>query len=205
MSQSNPNRRWTKPARASAIALAAGLLAAAPAHAGVVWNELTGSPDLSNDRLAPTQIPLSVGHNLITSVVNFTDKDYFTVIVPAGASLTSIILNSYDSPDAIAFLAFQPGSIFTQDADQPDPLQINGLAFVGPANVGTDLIPDLHAALGFPTPGFERPLPAGSYTFWFQQIGPDTIAEFDFVVVPGPGAAGLAGLSALALLRRRRA
>lgn len=181
-------------------------LAAAPAAADVLYNEFLQG-DLSDNRLAPTAFVLGPGQSTLFGVMegeypdNTFDRDYFSVTVPAGYVLSGLLLEAYVSDDFAAFIGIQPGPIFPNDPDTVLPGDLLGWALFGPQTVGQDLLTNM----GQNGQGFDLPLPAGTYTFWAQQIGPYTewVATFQ-VDVPSPGAATVLGLGVLGALRRRR-
>jgi hypothetical protein len=184
------------------------LVAGTPvAQAGVLWNE-NSSGDLSDNWLAPTPTTLSLGSNTVAGTTGerddgSVDRDYFTIFIPAGVVLSEILHVDYFSNDQVAFIGVQAGSVM------PDPNTVGsdsllGWSLFGPSTVGTDMFDGLSTPR-YPGGGF-FPLATGpaTYTFWVQQTGENTLYEFDFVTIPSPGAAGLAGFGLLASLRRRR-
>jgi len=182
------------------------LLLAANAHAGIIWNEPVQG-DFSDDRFAPTQLSVEVGSNLLFGNMRGgndqgLDRDYFSITIPEGAVLTQITLAAYLSEDFAAFIAIQPGAIFPDDPETVAPGDLLGWAHFGPDQEFTDLL----ALMGSNGQGFDAPLPAGTYTFWGQQVGAFTNYDLDFVVeeVPAPSSFVLIGGPLAVLLRRRR-
>ena len=125
--------------------------------------------------------------------------------MPAGYTLSAIILEQYLSSDPVAFLGIQPGPTFPNDPETTAPGDLLGWLHFGADQVGLDLLP----LMGANGQGFTPPLPAGTYSFWAQQTGEPTIDILDFVVtVPSPGTALPLAVSAIGLARgrvRRRA
>lgn len=161
------------------------------------------SGDLSNDRLAPSSIALVGGDNRIAGTVILGDRDYFTVQVPSGLALSSILLEQYDSSNGRAFLGVQSGT-FTVDPDLAAPSDLLGYTHFGLDNlIGEDLLDNLGAGLG--AIGFAPPLGPGDYSFWVNQTEPSlTGYQFNFVLVPEPGSAMPFGAAGLTLCARRR-
>lgn len=183
-------------------AVLAAICLCAGARADVIWYEVTDG-DLSNDPLNPTPLLLHEGTNSVIGAVNAaTDpQDWMAVTVPAGYQLSQMILGDYDSLDLVAFVGFAAGPQFLGD-----PLSTEsylGYSHYGPELIGQDLLPLMAAASG--AQGFTPPLASGVYTFLSQQLGEDSLYQFDFVVtaVPGPGALGFAALVGVRVARRR--
>jgi len=190
-------------------ALVSAAALAPAAHAAVVWDE-TLAGDLSNLGSSPTFVALASGANQILGTtgapLGIVDADYFTVVVPAGHSLTSLTLLPGTMPvdDIVGFLGLQAG---TQVTAVLDPAPLLGWLHYTSANVGPNLLPLLGTAPG--AIGFSGPLGPGAYAFWVQ--------DFDFgtapygielgvtaaVPEPLPATALLAGLATLGLLARR--
>ncbi len=207
------------------LAVATILVWGAPAQAVVLHSEPING-DLSNDRFAPTSLTAEVGLNqvigLTVTTAGVTDLDYFTLIVPPGLSLDAMILSNYDGA-AIAFVAIQSGSTFTEPPGFPNVGNLLGWThfgadpIFGAPVIGDDLLPFMGAGAG--AIGFTPPLPSGSYTFWVQETGAVTSSyTFDFmvsgtpeppngVIIPEPASLTLAALGSLlglAYVRRRR-
>jgi len=192
----------------AAIGAGLGISAAAVAGGGFVYDEAIDG-DLSDDWLAPTQFPaFGVGQSIVTmSVVNSDDpengdRDYFTITIPAGLQLESIVLLDLfaDGPDDIAFIAMQEGNQVTVDPLFPNPAPLLGWMLTQQFNVGNDI-------LGIMVGEENTPLGPGQYSFWVQQTGQDltTISlGFNVGIIPAPGTVGLAGLVAIGVMRRRR-
>src|SRR3954471_10305724 len=155
------------------VVIASFALAAHSAFAVVVWDESING-DLSNDRAAPTSLTFTAGTNSViaTSVsAGSGEREYFTFTLPAGYSLTSIVLASYSGLDGTAFIGVQQGTSMTVDPTSGSPAGLLGYTHfgTGPGNVGTNILDDI--GLGAGATGFVGSLPAGSYTFWTQQAG----------------------------------
>lgn len=191
------------------LAVAAMAFVGSIASAGglVIWDDAVNG-DLSDDRFNPNVFVLGNG---ISSVISESvlsnlpqpegDRDYFTVVIGAGQSITSIVMSESFNPaggfDAVGFIALQFGPIITVNPDAPNPAPLAGFV-IGTADlIGTDI-------LGLLSGGLSE-LGAGEYAFWVQQTGEDlTRIRMDFTVVPAPGALALLGLGGLVVGRRRR-
>lgn len=192
--------------RRLACAISCALLASA-CNAGVIYVEQTQG-DLSNDRFAPKAFNLSPGSNELFGILSGEDpqgnidRDYFSITIPQGFELSAMSLTGYDSTDFAAFAGIQPGAVFPDDPATVQPGDLMGWTLFGQAEVFKDMLP----LMGVNGQGFSAPLPAGTYSFWFQQIGAYTEYSLDFVVtVPSPSVVGLASaLTAACGFRRRR-
>ena len=182
------------------------LAAGTTVRADVVWYEVTNG-DLSNDPAAPTPITLGPGVSSIIAAVNAdTDpQDWFAITIPAGYQLSTLTLADYDSLDHVAFTGFQAGPTFVGDTTFPP-------SYMGYTHFGADVIgEDLLTLMSDPNndpgaQGFTPPLASGVYTFIVQQLGQDSLYQFDFEVtaVPGPGGLGVIGVLGLGMARRSR-
>ena len=179
-------------------------LAAVPALAVADYDEAVDG-DLSDDRFAPTSVPISLGTtsvrmDVVASDAPGGDRDYFTVGVGAGESIDSIVLaeNSIVSGfDDVAFIGLAFDDVFDFDPDSQTGPGLEGFVLTGSGLVGTDLLGSLS--------GGQSALGPGDYTFWVQQTGPDlTTVQLDIALVPAPGAAATLALASLGLTRRRR-
>lgn len=185
----------------------AGLLvvaAAATASADVVHDEgLHG--DLSNDRFAPSAFVLGMGSNSISATSQAGDREFVALTIPAGLQLAAILQMSFvGEEDGVAFAAVDDAPQFLVDPDSFSTEGMLGWTHFGSLIFmpGDDLMPAM--GMGGGADGFIPPLPAGTYTFWFNQTGAPTTYELDFVVTPAPGASILIGLGGLLAARRRR-
>lgn len=201
-----PHVRFHPVLRAGA---AAGVvLAVAPlVSADLLWNEQIDG-DFSDDRRAPTPLVLAAGANSIFGRLegldtdgNF-DRDYYSLTIPAGHRLASIILETYLSNDFAAFMGIEIGPIFPHDPDTVQESEPLGWVLFGPSLQGEDLLP----LMGMNGRTFAPPLPAGTYTIWAQQIGDFTEYSpiFNVEPIPAPAASALLLIGAFSQRRRRR-
>ena len=167
----------------------------------------TEGPDLSNDRLSPTPVALDPGVNRVQGRMGYTgavlDRDFFSTTIPAGFQLTALALG----PDTqvggcCSFIGLQQGPALTVEPDTiVSGASLLGWHLYGSADIGTDILP----RIGFPVDriGFSGPLPAGTYTWWIQELapsGPYTYQlDFQIAAVPEPAAAGMALAGGLVL------
>jgi PEP-CTERM motif. len=203
------------PFRAAATALLAAALSESPSAAAIIWNESLNG-DLSNVQGTPTALALASGTNSIVGAVEGdTDpRDFVSLTVPVGKTLSSITLFSYGSPDPQGFTGIQAGASFVGSPFSAS--SYAGYAHYGtgavngalpPTNlVGADLLPIMaNPLLAVGATGLTVPLAAGTYTFVIQQLGDAASYRFDYEVVPEPEVSSLcaAGLALLAWWRRR--
>lgn len=191
------------PGAALAAALVMGL-SASTAAGQFGYDELVDG-DITDDRFNPLELIAADGVNVLSGTVVDGDIDYFRFTVPTGSELVAINLTDYVSPDFAAFIGVQQGSTFTVDPNNPAPDDLLGYVLYGPQTLGTDILDDMGA--GFGAIGFTGFLPAGEYTFWNQQTGPDlTSFTMEFVIrpIPAPASAVLLGAGGLLVARRRR-
>jgi hypothetical protein len=188
------------------------LLVASAAHA-TDYDDV-GS-DFSNAFGAPTVLPLTVGSNTVTgrtgTASGSTDLDYFRINIPVGFHLTSITLNSTDTPSA-TFLGLEAGTVFTSPATTAQAQMLGFVHFRNNATyVGKNLEPLMATAVG--VQGFSQPLGPGDYSFWLQENGTPTVNyQLNFVLSRDSAVPALPGLFSAALafgfgaagLRRRR-
>lgn len=150
----------------------------------------TADGDISDDRLDPTIITVDNGSNTVTGCVQGNsqpggrDIDYFTFEVPTGSELTAINLDNYDAaPNNLAFIGIQSGNTFTEPASGTNVSNLLGGLTYGENNENTDILPTMGTSLGGAI-GFVSPLPAGSYTIWMNQTGPQSCYTLDLVIAP---------------------
>jgi hypothetical protein len=187
----------------------------APAPAIVIWDEGIQT-DFSNIQASPTYLLLGNGKNtIIGSVQTGADvNDWFTVTVPVGFQLDSLVNSAYDSVDDQGHIGFQISSVFV-GAFNIDPSVYAGYSHFGhhaqngsnPVfnSVDMDLFPIMQVqAAG--SQGFSVPLGAGDYAFIIQQTGEMTSYQFDFNVtpVPEPGTILLTGIGCMTLVHKLR-
>jgi len=188
-----------------------GLLAAAAATApGTIhalnYNEGV-SGDLSDNRLAPTMLTLSLGSNIISGTMGGDpgdgiplDRDFFYFTIHPGQLLTSINVLQY-TPPGQSFYAIAAGTSI--DIESPSDHLANFL-ITGNGNILDDM------ALGSYSGGLgiTDPLGPGTYTVWFQELASVVAYQMDYTIapIPEPGTALVgAALGIVALARRRRA
>lgn len=190
-------------------ALAAIVGFAPMALASVFYDEAIDG-DMSDDRFNPNVFNLGLGSNTIISETLLSnlpqpegDRDFFTVVVGVGQTLSQIVLTEASNPgggfDSAAFVAMQFGPIITVDPENPFPNagDLSGFILTTSDLIGTDVMAELS--------GLDGPLGPGEYAFWVQQTGEDlTRVGLEFTVIPAPGAIATLGLGALLAGRRRR-
>lgn len=181
------------------------------AHAAIAWDEV-GQGDLANSGLSPTAVPLTPGDNSIYGNLGpmaggEIDRDYFTITVPAGATLSAIVIEFYFGDDPVAFMGIALGSVITVDPDKASPADVDGYVLFGSSGLstpGVDVLPQL--PLTIDPPRFTTPLAPGSYTFWVQQLGGSADYGFNFVLtIPAPGTMAMLAMTLGAASVRRRA
>lgn len=202
--------RSRDPHRAALVGACVLALLAPVAHAAIAWDEV-GQGDLANSGLSPTAIPLTPGDNRVYGNLGpmaggGIDRDYFTITVPAGATLSAIVLDFYFGDDPVAFMGIELGSVIAVDPDEASPADIDGYVLFGSSGLstpGVDVLPQL--PLTNDPPRFATPLAPGSYTFWVQQLGGSADYGFNFVLsVPATGTiVPLAMILGAASVRRR--
>ncbi|HWB19678.1 MAG TPA: hypothetical protein VG711_05205 [Phycisphaerales bacterium] len=194
--------------RQVAMVVASSLLGATAADAGTLWNESVNG-DLSDDRFNPTALSLQLGVNSLfaTTGSGAADREYFSVTVPTGMQLSELNLVSYVGSDNTGFIGVQQGSVFTEPPTNTQVFNLLGWSHIGPSsgNVGQNILDDI--GWGGGAIGYEGPLPAGTYTYWVQQLGSPMTYQLDYVVtnVPAPSAGALMMLGVVKLGRRHRA
>ncbi len=177
--------------------------------AGIIHDE-TVNGDLSSDQNSPTNLgTLFAGsHNVKGTSTGTTDRDFWTITIPANHLLTSIIIDGLTSTDNQGFFAIRNGTSFPSLTDAT---QLFGRTLIGGAagrNPGDDILDNL-SQNNSPSPGlgtpsnFTPPLGQGTYSFWIQENAGSIIYDLRFNVVPEPSSLLLAS-SVLGYLSRRR-
>lgn len=189
----------------AAISSVAVLICTAAAAHAVVTHDEGVNGDISGLGSTPTQHSLFIGSNTVIGSVIAGDRDYLALIVPAGASLSSVVLENHASNSAVSFIGVQSGATFTEPPTGTNVANLLGWTHFGQVQgqVGTDILDDM--AVGAGAMGFSPPLPAGTYTFWIQETSSNLSSyTFNFIVVPAPSSLAVALLLTGPAFRRRR-
>ena len=169
------------------------------AQAVTVYSESV-SGDLSNNGLTPTAITLGLGSNEILGTTGQTagvsDRDYFTVTVPANFRLTQLIEEAgtqAGGPGSLGFFAVQSGTQVTLPTNTATAAGLLGWIHYGPTAADINILP----AMGIPaqgSSGFVPPLGPGSYAFWLQDTSVGTFnygLNLVLASIPEPSAGAL--------------
>jgi hypothetical protein len=169
------------------ITVAIGLQSSA--CGGVVYNEAVNGP-FSSSGLSPTPVgPLSLGDNDIFgttgSGTSGVKRDYFTITVPAGTVLNSIIeLPGTQVAGSFAFFGVQAGPQVTVSPTATSAAGLLGWRHYGPADINTNILPEM-AIPAAGSSGFTPPLGPGQYSFWVQELGTGSFPfGFDLALAP---------------------
>jgi hypothetical protein len=193
---------------------------AASTQASILWDQSTDG-SLSTNQSAPTPLTAVPGINSVIGIVGTTNgvgnkENWLALTIPTGYQLSSDVLESYVSTDMQGFTGFQDGSSFVGNPETTPGAYVGYTHFgTGATNgslpatnlVGVDLLPLMaNPAIAAGAQGFTPPLPAGTYTFFIQQLGATTNYQFDYGVtaVPEPASLSVMGIGGIALLGRRR-
>jgi PEP-CTERM motif len=195
--------------RRGIVLFASACLFGASAQAGIVYNESV-SGDLSGSGLSPTPITVALGSNQVFGttgrVAGVVDLDYFRFTVPVGEVLTGITIlpgTAGLGPLGDSFIGMQAGSQVTVLPSATDATGLLGWFHYDDSDVGTNILP-LMATSGFGSTGFTPPLPAGSYSFWVQELSSGTAPYgFDFTLATPEPASWAMLLAGLALIGAR--
>jgi hypothetical protein len=172
------------------LALAvASLVGAASANAQIVWDENTMG-ELSGDPASPTPLTFNLGNNIIIgniggggSGIGGPGWDVYSFTIPAGQSMSEVIVNDYAPPgNTTGFNVFDGAGTFL------------GSTTIDPGDIGLDI---LAAAVG-------GPLGAGDYVIELREFGDPQTYELNHILVPAPTTVALLGLGGLVATRRRR-
>ncbi len=155
--------------------------------ANILWNEANDGL-LSSDNFTPTPVgQLQPGSNTITGTVDvspFIDPDFFTFEVPAGSTLTQIILTKYETTQNSSFFGVEAGN----EISDLYGFNLMGGALIGGidgANVGDNILDDISGST-IGNGSINGSLGPGTYSVWFQEQGGPVNYEFDFQTVPEP-------------------
>ena len=150
-----------------------------------------GAPTVLNNVNGANTIIGQIGNNGNTGATDGTDADYFSFVIPAGGSLTSITVDSF------AFSPNNPGSSFFA--------YVSAGFFTGQGNPDIDAF-QLFNGSTTNLIASQLPLGPGTYSFWLQEISPNTVDyQLTFNQVPEPTSLLLAlGAWGLVSLRRRQ-
>jgi PEP-CTERM motif len=198
--------------------LALGLMAWCTATSAATLDEAVNG-DLSNDRLTPTLFTLDPPTGGVTNtlsgrsgrVAGVVDRDYIHIVVPTGYLWTALNVGNITTGGGGggSFIGLASGNTMPVLPTATDATGLLGWKLYGAGDRGTDILDDL-AVPNNGSSGFGRPLPAGSYTLWIQELATgDFPYSFNLTVtaVPEPASAllMLLGLSgAVAAARRAR-
>jgi hypothetical protein len=157
------------------VALTFGLYTSA--LGGVIYNEAV-SGDLSNSGLSPTNLgSLTVGSNEVLGTTGSSggvvDRDYFTVTVPTGFAMSSIIVlpGTESGGGGISFIGIETGDQVTVSTNSFSAAGLLGWWHYSPADINNDILPFM-ATPSDGSSGFSPPLGAGDYSFWVQELSP---------------------------------
>jgi hypothetical protein len=199
-----------KSRRRLAWAIALSMSVPMLAHAAM-WDENSAQGDLSNDRLAPSQLTLDPGTNLLTGNFGAPDVDYIAMTVPVGFELASIVTGVHNTTGlSRSFIGVQSGSVMTVPPTAADATGLLGWVHFSGQD-GVNLLPGMGTPKAGST-GFTGALGAGQYTFWINETssGPGLTYDLAFNVqaapVPVPAAVWLLGPALLGIggLRKNR-
>jgi hypothetical protein len=183
-----------------------------PASAGVIYRESVDG-DLSGNHLAPSQLTLASGSNLISGTFGSTtptsdtlDLDYVVVTVPAGLEFHRLVVTDANVGGAVAFIGMEAGTQISVPHTTASAATLLGWAHYGTTSINTDLFPEMSVASG--AQGFVAPLGPGQYTLWIMELNTTDTFSYGFDVqlrpIPEPGALSVLAVPALALVRARR-
>lgn len=186
------------------MGLSLALAVTSATHAMVVFDELA-SGDLSNNPGQPTLLAVDLGSNFLSATASSRDRDYFTLRLPPGAALASLLLRTSNGVEA-TFLGLQAGNSFTEPPELANLSRTLGYTTFFATDVDTDLLGRLADAPE--AIGFSGPLVGRDFTFWVDQKNTSPASYgLEFVIVqipsPGPWAVALSCLGVTLGSRRR--
>ena len=194
------SNRWIKVA---AVAVC-GLFAASATNAQIFLHDEAVNGDISDDFYVPDFFTLPSGSSFLRLNINSADTDLFTITLPVGQQLDSLVVRDYQSVlGNISFLGFQVGEMLTSppSSDFPDPIDY---VIFGDWAVNEDVLPLMVQT----NPDLEAPLTERSLAFWANETGAASSLVLEFQTsasVPEPSTTVLllAGLCAIAGTRRK--
>jgi hypothetical protein len=131
--------------------------------------------DGSNDPAQPTQLQtvLNTTSLWLQGTVSAADPDYFYIPIPAGMTLAVLRLESYQSSDAVAFVALQSGTTFSAGTDTKNMLLAQHIG-------AADLDKNLLSAVPQPI--------EDDVVLWVNQTGTasEYLLSLDFEILAGP-------------------
>lgn len=177
-----------------------------PVSGQVVFDESVDG-ELSNDRLNPTEISLSLGTNVIAGEIgengqsgatDGSDADFFTFELAAGLEVDSIAFTR--SGTGRSFVGYAVGDQITS------PINSGGITAGGLFSDGDDA--STVDGVGLATIASILPLQDGDHTFVFQETASGT---FDYSVsfnvvsaVPEPSSIAILSFGGVVMMARRR-
>ena len=164
---------------ATFVLLPLALLLAGTGHAATVWKEARKG-DLSDDRLAPTLLPLAAGGNSVHGSTgdggHGIDRDYFRFVVPEGYVLAAIkLLRDTTVSGGASFIAIERGDQITCTETGQGIEDLLGFTHYSNDQIGTDILPNMLV-------GTKAPLAAGPYAFWVQDTGGPATYGLKFLI-----------------------
>lgn len=126
------------------------------------------------------------------------DRDIFTVTIPVGQQISSIEVLTY-TPSGQSFYAISSGTTISLN---------NGATHLSNMLVkgSGQILPTLAAGAYNGGTGLSNPIPAGTYTIWFQETS--SVVTYDFAytvaVVPEPSTLALLAVALAGILTARK-
>jgi len=145
------------------------------------WDEAVNG-DFSNSGLAPTAVAFANGINTVLGTTGNAgqgvDRDYFTFVVPSGATLTALrLLSNTSVSGSSSFIGIQAGPQVTVSPSGAGAENLIALGHYSNDQIGTNILPSI---LLNPA----GTLPSGTYSVWVQELGGVVGYGFDFVITP---------------------